>query len=430
MRPSVTLSAVLLLLPLIASDAAQMSAPDGSARAYGYNFSFGDDENTGAYLGVDITDVTPERLTALKLKDERGAEITIVDQDAPAGKAGLKEHDVILNLNGTAIDSAAQLRRMIRETPPGRVVSLGVSRDGQPLSVKVQLGDKRKTMAHSKDFKIEVPPIPPMPPMPDVEMPVSVVVVHSSMRSGLAVENITPQLGDFFGVKSGKGVLVRMVAKGSRAEKAGFRAGDVIVKVNDQAVQDTSDFAHALRSRNGNAAFVVIRDKKEQNLSMPLPDMKDSGDLFEESFDEPDVDVDAHLDLALVQNQIAQLRPEMELAIANAQHELDSEKADIEEAQRVANEASSQVAAEAHEQALAEIERQRADIENDKADLQCAQQQRQRELRDQQRQMKEAVRESQRAAHRSQQDIHKKLEEQRKQMDRLRHESQGDWLEI
>jgi hypothetical protein len=337
MRPSITLSAVLLLLPWIASDAAQMSAPDGSSHAYGYNFSFGDDESTGAYLGVDITDVTPERLTALKLKDERGAEVTIVDQDAPAGKAGLKEHDVILNLNGTAIDSAAQLRRMIRETPPGRVVSLGVSRDGQPLTIKVQLGDRRKTMAHSKDFKMEVPPIPPVPPMPDFDMPVSVVVVHSSLRSGLMVENITPQLGDFFGVKNGKGVLVRTVTKGSRADKAGFRAGDVIVKVNDQAVQDTSDFSHALRSRSGgNAAFVVIRDKKEQTLSMPLPEQKDSGDLFEESFEEPDVDVDAHLDLALLQNQIADLRPEMDFAIANAQQELELEKPQIEEAQRAA----------------------------------------------------------------------------------------------
>ena len=86
------------------------------------------------------------------------------------------------------------------------------------------------------------------------------------------VENITPQLGEFFGVKNGNGVLVRSVEKGSRAEKAGFRAGDVIVKVNDQAVHDTSDFSHAVRSRNGDSVSVgVIRDKKEQNLNLSLP---------------------------------------------------------------------------------------------------------------------------------------------------------------
>ena len=156
-----------------------------------------DEESTGAYLGVDIADVTTERLSALKLKDERGVEVTMVDQDAPAGKAGLKEHDVILSMNGTNVESGAQLRRMIRETPAGRMVTLGVSRDGQPLTLKVQLADRRKSVAWGpkpKDFKFEMPP---MPPMPDFDMPVSVVVVHSSMRSGLMVENITPQLGEF-----------------------------------------------------------------------------------------------------------------------------------------------------------------------------------------------------------------------------------------
>jgi serine protease Do len=101
----------------------------------GESWSWGDgsDESGGgsSYLGVDIADVSPERLGELKLKEEHGAEVTMVDQDAPAGKAGLHEHDVIVSLNGTAIESAAQLRRMIKETPPGRVVNLGISRDGQ-----------------------------------------------------------------------------------------------------------------------------------------------------------------------------------------------------------------------------------------------------------------------------------------------------------
>src|SRR5690242_16152315 len=76
-----------------------------------------------AYLGVDLRDVTTDRLSALKLKEERGVEVTMVDQDAPAGKAGLKEHDVILTMNGTNVDSVEQLRRMIHETPAGRTVS-------------------------------------------------------------------------------------------------------------------------------------------------------------------------------------------------------------------------------------------------------------------------------------------------------------------
>src|SRR6202795_4273507 len=104
-------------------------------------FSSEGGSSSESYLGVDTRDITPDRLATLQLKEEKGVEVTMVDQDAPAGKAGLKEHDVILSVNGASVESGAQLRRMIRETPAGRVVTLGVSRDGQPLTLKVQLAD-------------------------------------------------------------------------------------------------------------------------------------------------------------------------------------------------------------------------------------------------------------------------------------------------
>jgi membrane-associated protease RseP (regulator of RpoE activity) len=277
----------MFLFSLVISMVASAQPADAS-RDSGESWSWGEgsEESAGgsSYLGVDIADVSPERLGDLKLKEEHGAEVTMVDQDAPAGKAGLHEHDVIVSLNDTAVESAAQLRRMIKETPSGRVINLGISRDGQAMTIKVQLADRHKSMAWTS--KVAMPAMPEMPAMPDFDIPVSVVIVHSSLRSGLMVENLTPQLGDFFGVKDGKGVLVRSVEKGSHGEKAGFRAGDVVVKVNDQLVHDTSDFAHALRSSSSGAASVtVIREKKEQNLTLTLPEKKDSGDLLEDSFD-------------------------------------------------------------------------------------------------------------------------------------------------
>jgi serine protease Do len=289
-----------------------------------WNWSASSDEGgTGSsYLGVDITDVTAERLGELKLKEERGAEITMVDQDAPAGKAGLHAHDVIESVNGTEVESAAQLRRMIKETPPGRVITLGISRDGQPMTMKVQLADRKKAMSYMpkvREFKFEMPQ---MPTIPMIEAPVSLVVVHSSLRSGLMVENITPQLGDFFGVKSGKGVLVRSVEKGSRAEKAGFRAGDVVVKVNSQAVNDASDFTHALRSASGSAVGVtVVRDRKEQNLTLTLPERKDSGSLIEDGLDIDceGLTTEAEKELSRVGNEMARIGP----AIEKAQRQID-----------------------------------------------------------------------------------------------------------
>jgi len=298
-----------MVVAMVAS--AQAAELNDDRTGESWDWSYGAEEGGGSsYLGVDIADVSPERLGELKLKEEHGAEVTMVDQDAPAGKAGLHEHDVIVSLNGTAVESAAQLRRMIKETPPGRMVNLGISRDGQPLTIKVELADRHKSMTWAPkggEFKFDMPQ---MPTMPDFDVPVSVVIVHSSLRSGLMVENITPQLGDFFGVKGGNGVLVRAVEKGSRGEKAGFRAGDVVVKVNNQPVRDTSDFTHALRSSSGGAAAVtVMREKREQNLTLTLPEKKDSGSLLENSFDVPDFTAETEQAISRAGDEIARMGP-------------------------------------------------------------------------------------------------------------------------
>jgi serine protease Do len=309
----------IVLVPLLAgfSHAAQKTSVEAPGQSL---VLFSDDSGTSSYLGVDISDVTTERLAVLKLKEEKGVEVTMVDQDAPAGKAGIKEHDVILSMNGTTIESGAQLRRMIRETPPGRVVALGLSRDGQPITVKVQLSDKHKEFpAMGPDIHIKIPEFH----MPDIDIPsINMVMVTSSARSGLTLENITPQLAEYFGVKNGNGVLVRSVEKGSRGEKAGFRAGDVIVKVNDEAVHDTSDFMHAVRSGESKSVSVgVVRDKKEQNLNLSLPEHKESGELQEEeeSLDgQPLIDAESAVELTDLRQEVAKLQPQLELAAENA----------------------------------------------------------------------------------------------------------------
>jgi serine protease Do len=316
----------MFLFSLVASAQPAQLSYDGTGESWSWGYGSEEGGGGSSYLGVDIADVSPERLGELKLKEEHGAEITMVDQDAPAGKAGLHEHDVIVSLNGTAVESTAQLRRMIKETPPGRVVNLGISRDGQPLTIKVQLADRHKSMAWAP----KMPEMPQMPTMPDFDLPVSVVVVHQSARSGLMVENITPQLGDFFGVKDGKGVLVRSVEKGSRGEKAGFRAGDVVVKVNNQPVHDTSDFTHALRSSSGGAAAVtVMREKREQNLTLTLPATKDSGNLLEDSFDVTDFTAETEQAINRAGAEIARMAPAIAEKVQHALCSKDMELRDI-----------------------------------------------------------------------------------------------------
>jgi serine protease Do len=306
---------VIAIVPLLLSwSRASQKWTIDSSQPYGIP---SEDSGTSSYLGVDIADITADRLGALKLKEEKGVEVTMVDQDAPAGKAGLREHDVILNMNGTVIESKVQLQRMIHETPAGRVVALELSRNGQPMTIKVQLADRSKEFGHmapmDKDLHIQIPPIPNMP---DFDVPnIAVVYVHSSMRSGLMVENLTPQLGEFFGAKNGNGVLVRSVEKGSRAASAGMRAGDVIVRVGEQAIHDTGDFTHALHAHgSGSVTVGVIRDRKEQTLTITLPERKDSGEMIEESKQEPELDAETQAAIFEVQDEIAKLRPQLELA--------------------------------------------------------------------------------------------------------------------
>ena len=347
MRTSILMTLIMLPLLVVATYAADQLTFDTSD-SFGFS---SEDWGSGSYLGVDTRDITPDRLAALHLKDERGVEVTMVDQDAPAGKAGLKEQDVILTLNGTDVQSVEQLRRMIRETPPGRVVTLGVSRNGQSMTIKVELADRKQSYARNfgpdtKQFKFNMPMMPAMPSLPDMDLPVSIVVVHSSARSGLMVENLTPQLGDFFGAKNGQGVLVRSVEKGSRADKAGFRAGDVIVKINGEPIHDSGDFSHALRSRKDNTASIsVIRDKKQQTITITLPERKQS-DLFRESLDVeiPEIDAETREELSHLQTEMAHLKPEMEEAI---NHALKQAKPEIErqtrEAQRRAQQLKQQM---------------------------------------------------------------------------------------
>jgi serine protease Do len=262
-------SAIPLLAQKATTTVRRISAPVAFAYEGGASRS---------YLGVGVADVTFERVQALKLKDDRGVEVVQVDQDAPAGKAGFKEHDVIVGFNGTPVESQEQFKRLMRETPPGRAVSLDIIRDGQAQNIKVQLADRKKLEStvwprEPQDFAFVVPPVPPIPAMPDFPRAwteQSITRVRST--SGVTLETLTPQLGDYFGVKNGEGMLVRSVQKGSAAETAGLRAGDVIVKVGDQKIADNSDWREALRNgKNGKVSVVVVRDKKEVTLSMSVP---------------------------------------------------------------------------------------------------------------------------------------------------------------
>jgi serine protease Do len=262
-----TLTAAVLLAGT-AIPAAAVEQPNRLAHpaVAGYFYAAG-----RAYLGVDIRDVTTDRVSVLKLKEERGVEIVTIDSDAPAGKAGLREHDVILDFNGTAVESEEQLRRLIREIPPGRTVAIGISRDGNPMKINVQLADHSAMVAQAQRPAIPVIRIPDFPSN-GMDVPIEIPTYSSAL--GVQTENLTRQLGEFFGVKNGEGILVRSVEKGGTGEKAGLKAGDVIIRANNEKLTDRIDLSHILRShrKGGKMSLVVIRDKHEQTITVTLPE--------------------------------------------------------------------------------------------------------------------------------------------------------------
>jgi len=281
-----------------------------------------------SYLGVDIQDVTKDRVSALKLKEERGVEITMVDADAPAGKIGLREHDVILQFNDTAVESEEQLRRLIRETPPGRTITLGISRDGAPMKVSVQLAEHNKVVAESAP-RIVVPRIQQFP-RNGMDFPQIQIQPYATVL-GAQTENLTRQLGDFFGVKNGEGILVRSVEKGSAAEKAGLKAGDVIIRADNEKLTDRSDLTQILRKHHsgGPLNLVVVRDKHEQPITVTLPD-RSSRDSSRLAFDSEELEASLEraaqavdgLDLEELA-PLSELSPQMERAMEQAERALE-----------------------------------------------------------------------------------------------------------
>jgi serine protease Do len=251
------------------------------------------------YLGVSVRDVTQDQLTALKLKDARGAEIILVDHDAPAGKAGLREHDVVLTINGQAVDNRDQFTHMLRESPPGRTLVLIVSHDGQTRTVTTQMATQEEverqagqrmivaepTEAPQENYAASVP-APSSPPMRGNSFIGSLLM--SSSYTGAVLEKMSGQLGDFFGVPGGSGLLVRSVQENSPAASAGIHAGDVIVRAGDRPVATTSDWTKALKSnKNRPLAVTVVRDKKQLTLSLNPESRKRSSVEFPGFPDEP-----------------------------------------------------------------------------------------------------------------------------------------------
>lgn len=224
----------------------------------------------GTFLGVGLQEVDADRAKTLKLKEEAGVEITRVEDDSPASRAGLKVGDVILQYNGQRVEGFEQFSRFVRETPAGREVKLLISRDGQSQTLTAKVAARKGMNIPSVAMpRIEIPSMPDLP---------RTFMMWRSAMLGVEGESLRGQLADYFGAK--EGVLVRSVMKGTPAEKAGIKAGDVIVKINDVTVTSPSEISAAIRKIKDKATVpvVLLRDKKEMTVSATIEGDKSGWD--------------------------------------------------------------------------------------------------------------------------------------------------------
>lgn len=240
------------------------------------------------YLGIVCSDVTGARAASLDLKEAKGTEIINIDRDGPAGKAGLRPHDVILQMNGQDIAGEQQLRRMLHETPAGRTVSLLISRAGQKKTISVQLADRATVEQNAWAQHIVIPAPEDQGEAFWGESSLRTIgngffsVFSSSTPSvGLDLDILGTQLADFFGVRDGQGLLVKRVAKNSWGARAGLQAGDVITKANGHKMATLNDWAKMLHANRGKIVQITLmRNRKEQTTMLQAGEKKNHSELI------------------------------------------------------------------------------------------------------------------------------------------------------
>jgi len=234
-----------------------------------------------SWLGVEVQEVSQEKAKELKLPAERGVLLGKIVPDSPAAKAGLKENDVVTEINGQRIEGAAQFRRVIHEIPAGRSAQITVWRDGRSQSLSVTLGkaEQARRLFNREattpgTFVFRMPDMPVIPDIPSLEWN-GTMVLGGSPRLGIDADDLSGQLGNFFGAPDGEGVLVREVNSGSPAEKAGVKAGDVITSLNGERIRSIGDLREKLSAKRDDkdrtVKLGVLRNHNEVSLTVELP---------------------------------------------------------------------------------------------------------------------------------------------------------------
>ena len=201
-------------------------------------------------------------------EDEDGVTITGVKDGSPADKAGLKEGDKIIEIDGKKVDDSGDLRNTIRQLEPGDSVQVVVMRDNKKKSVNATLGEAPQHFWGGEGFEGWAPGASfgtmGFPGMGGMGM--------SKTYLGVRVQGMTEELRIYFKAPRGRGVLVSRVDEDTPAGKAGLRAGDVIIAVDGKGISDRGDIGAALADKEAGdtVAVKIVRDGSEKTIDVEV----------------------------------------------------------------------------------------------------------------------------------------------------------------
>ncbi len=222
------------------------------------------------WIGVMIRDVDKSLTDRKHLNSEEGAYVEDVVDQSPADSAGLKQGDVIVQFGSTTIEDANDLTRAVQKNAPGTKTSVTVLRDGEKKTLTITVGVPER----SREFMMQLPPVEPR---------IRVLITRGTL--GMELQTLNDQLAAYFGAPDDVGVLVERVKKNSAAEHAGFKAGDVIIRVADHPVDDVDDIDRRLMNfeEGDKVQIEVIRKGNRKTLTLEIEKRNNEYDrLFRE----------------------------------------------------------------------------------------------------------------------------------------------------
>jgi serine protease Do len=192
------------------------------------------------YLGVALQNLDPEMASSLGLKDVKGVILPEIVPDSPAEKAGLKQGDIVVELNGKPVESDVDFRNKIAAFKPGTKIELTILREGKRKTITVELVERKQEQTQS----------------PEKQQP------NVQEKLGITVQNLTDDLAERLGYQGQQGVVVTEVEPGSAAERQGLTAGLLIIEINQKKIKNTNDFNEALKdAKEGDNILFLVRNQ-------------------------------------------------------------------------------------------------------------------------------------------------------------------------